>query len=91
MKRLTVLLAALGLFLGGGRASACLNDRESARAEKEFKSSYVERPSTPPIAPTESPSVGQPWLYPVLTALGGVLLAGAVVVSVWPRRPRPAS
>jgi hypothetical protein len=90
MKRLAVVLASLWLlFLFCGRAAACLNDGETARAEKEFKSSYHTQPSTPPLPPEESPAASNPLVYYGLGGLGVALLLGAFVVTVWqPRRPK---
>jgi hypothetical protein len=84
MKRLAAVLAAAWLlFLLSGGASACLNDRESEQGEREFKSSYVDRPSTPPVAPAESPPQIQSQMYYLMAGGGVVLLACAVLLTVW--------
>lgn len=80
---LVPLTAALALLVQVSAVSACLNDREINKAEREFKSTY-EQPAPqyvppPPITTRENCS-------PSAAALGVGLLAGAVVIGL--RRPR---
>lgn len=66
--------------------SACLNDREVNRSEREFKSQYQERPDGAQPS-SESPSVRPAGPLAFLTmGVGVFLLAGSVVVSL--NRPR---
>jgi hypothetical protein len=65
---------------------ACINDREVERAEREFKSQYLElAPASEPL----SPSPGQ--MMPIALLGGGaVMLVGATLTIVKPRgRPQP--
>jgi hypothetical protein len=71
----------LGLFAPA--ATACINDRESEKAEKEFKSRYIDQ-QKPDTTPTTTPE--NRLLTVSATAVGAVLLIGAVTITVLPRR-----
>ena len=49
MRRL--LLAAVFVLASVSIAPACINDRESNKSEKEFKSNYLEQPVQPTSPP----------------------------------------
>ena len=48
------LLAVMCLGIVAATATACLNDRESSKSEKEFKSHYGDPPPAQPAEPTRS-------------------------------------
>ncbi len=77
----TVLTTALILGSAVPPAAACLNDRESIRAEKEFKSSYQENQTpAPTYQPNSTPSI-QLLTYGG-SGLGAILLVGACALCV---------
>jgi hypothetical protein len=79
------LLMAIFLAVFTASASACLNDRESSKSEKEFKSHY----DNPPAKPTDSaPSLAPTGSFVIYgeTTLGAVLLVGGLTVTFLPRR-----
>ena len=81
-----LLLTATGLALSAASATACLNDRESAKSEKEFKSSYGDpAPSPPSDAPPYSTPTDRLLLYGG-TGVGAALLLGGLTVTFLPRR-----
>jgi hypothetical protein len=94
MQRWAFLAALVGSLLFAAAATACINDSESPKAEKEFKSRYqeVKPPAGSPSKPPESNS-GDSTNQTVLlggTGVGAALLIGAVGVTLYPRRrPRP--
>ncbi len=71
-----VLLSLVTAVAAAGPLQACLNDREVARAEREFKSQYTDQATPEPVSPGETPA-GQPWRNPVATGLGAAMLVGA--------------
>ena len=76
--------AVLGAFAAS--ASACINDRESSRSEREFKSHYGD---PPPATPAPEPPYQTPeghFLAFGGSSVGAALLLGAVSVTFWPRR-----
>ena len=85
---LALFLAVMGTGVFAASAAACLNDRESAKSEREFKSHYGDPPPAP--APTESSPTGSPERLFVYgwTGLGAALLVSGLVVTVLPRRRR---
>ena len=89
MRALRVAAALTALLAAAAPAAACINDSESEKAEKEFKSRYLQQPASPAAAPEyrEADPAG-PGLVWGGTAGGLALLAGAVVVGArGPRRP----
>ncbi len=83
--RLFGALILLG-FLASA-ATACINDRESDKAEKEFKSRYIDQQVPKNTAPETSPTPTENRLLTVgATSVGAMLLIGAVTVTVLPRR-----
>ncbi len=80
------LLTALCLAVFTGAAAACINDRESSKSEKEFKSRYNDPPT---LQPTDSPPSSSPtdrlFVYGG-TGLGAALLVGGLTVTFLPRR-----
>src|SRR5438874_1669804 len=89
MPRLLVGLSALGLLAVALPARACINDREVTRAEREFKSQYLQpTPATPPTSET-APAQGADFSAAYWGG-GAVLLLGATVTVLNLRqRPRP--
>jgi hypothetical protein len=87
MSRYCLRLLAAWLCLGvlAPAASACINDRESDKAEKEFKSRYIDQQTPTGTTPT-SPAPENRVLTVSATAVGAVLLIGAVTITVLPRR-----
>jgi hypothetical protein len=75
---LVSVCSALALLLSAAPASACLNDREVERAEREFRSQYGTPASPEAPAPASDSSEEQVKLYAPLT-IGGLLLVGAFV------------
>ncbi len=78
------LLTALCLTVFATAASACLNDRESSKSEKEFKSRYNDPPAAKPADPSPSPT-DRFFVYGG-TGLGAALLVGGLTVTFLPRR-----
>jgi hypothetical protein len=77
-----ILLAAAAL-----PARACINDREVIRAEREFKSQYLQR--APVTQPAPDPSGTLETTLPMaLPGGGGVLLLGATATVLNPRKRR---
>jgi hypothetical protein len=66
-----------------GSASACINDREVANSEREFKSQYKSDYQTQPAIESSEPT--NRLLSYGATGLGSALLLGSVVVTL--RRP----
>jgi hypothetical protein len=89
MRRLLVGLSALFLLAAAPAARACINDREITRAEREFKSQYLQ--TTPGTASPSEPAPAQGTdLSAAYLAGGAVLLLGATVTVLNLRqRPRP--
>jgi hypothetical protein len=88
MGRLILELTAL-MLLGAAAlpAQACINDREVNRAEREFKSQYLQ--TAPAIQPAPDTSGIQERVLPVaFLGSGGVLLLGATA-TVLNLRKRP--
>ena len=83
---LLFLLAVLWLSLDAHNAAACINDRATVGAEREFKSNYIDKKPTPS---SESPSGNSPLLVHALTGVGIALLVGTLVVTRWPSRRSP--
>jgi hypothetical protein len=79
--------ACVCVLYAASSAAACINDRESDKAEKEFKSRYIEQ-QAPGSSPTSSPSNHEEnRLVSVgATVVGASLLVGAVTITVLPRR-----
>jgi hypothetical protein len=76
--RRSILIAVLTagfLALAAGSASACLNDRETAVFEKQFKSDYLQKPTD--SAPSES---RPPRIAGRLGIVGFGLLLGGICV-----------
>ncbi len=82
---LVLLVAVLALVVHVSTASACLNDREINKAEREFKSTYDKAPPAPEYQPPP-PDTGKEKLITLGGGIGAGLLAGAVVIGL--RRPR---
>jgi hypothetical protein len=87
---LVLLLAVLSLGILCRDASACINDRTTVVAEKEFKSSYIDRRFKPGSrGPSSTQPAGSNRL--VLLSLAGVgvaaLVAAFFVTAGRPRRP----
>jgi hypothetical protein len=78
---LVILTAALILHVAVPPASACLNDRESIKAEKEFKSSYQENQSPAPTYQPESTPGIQVLTYGG-SSVGALLFIGACALCV---------
>ena len=62
-------------------AIACLNDRESLKAEREFKSQYQEKPGAPAASPSEEPSTNDLLTYGGIGG-GALLIVGALALGV---------
>jgi hypothetical protein len=71
-----LLTPALILAAQVSMATACINDRESLRSEKEFKSSYIE--NQPRVAPSYQP---EPSGDNQLLTFGGIGAGIALLVS----------
>ncbi len=83
--RLLGVCLSLGLFVQV--AAACINDRESDKAEKEFKSRYLDQQAPSGTSPASPSSPPENRLLTVgATSVGAVLLIGAVTITVLPRR-----
>jgi hypothetical protein len=77
MRRVIPWLSALVLLSAVLPARACINDREVERAEREFKSQYLQ---TPPAEPPTSEPAPQSQGLPIAFLGGGtVLLLGATM------------
>ena len=85
---LHLLGACLALGLSVSTATACINDRESYKAEKEFKSHYLDQQTPQDAVPTSSPPANG-LLTASATGFGALLLIGAVTITVLPRRRNP--
>jgi hypothetical protein len=88
MRRTIVGLSALFLLAAAALpARACINDSEVKRAEREFKSQYLQQPS-PGMQPVpESPRPqGNGWSVVFLGGGTVLLLGAAVTVLNLPRR-----
>ncbi|HBI45008.1 MAG TPA: hypothetical protein DDY78_19450 [Planctomycetales bacterium] len=79
------LLTAIFLAVFTASASACLNDRESSKSEREFKSHYDD-PTAMPADPTPSSAPTDRLVAYGGTGLGAALLVGALTVTFLPRR-----
>jgi hypothetical protein len=77
-------LSGVLLTLGAGGAAACLNDRELANSEREFKSHYNTNYQEPPATDSPESLKDQIMAYGA-TGLGSLLLMGSVVVTL--KRP----
>jgi hypothetical protein len=90
MRAVRVAVALSALIAFAAPAAACINDSESEKAEKEFKSRYLRQPVPPAAAPEyrEAEPAGPSFAWGG-TAGGLALLAGAVAVGA--RGPRRAS
>lgn len=79
MRHILIGLSALFLLaLAALPARACINDREVNKAEREFKSQYLQ--PAPASEPAPSPAPPQDKALPVAFLGGGtVLLLGATV------------
>jgi hypothetical protein len=85
MGRLLFGLSALMLLVAFALpAQACINDRDVNRAEREFKSQYLQ--PAPATQPVRDPS--GPWenALPIAFLGGGVLLLGATTMVLNPRK-----
>ena len=78
-------LAGLFFALFASGALACINDREVANSEREFKSQYKSEFHEQPVIESPEPMKNQLVAFGA-TGLGTVLLIGSAVVTV--RRPR---
>jgi hypothetical protein len=86
MSRLFFGLAALlSLSAFGTPVRACINDREVAQAEREFKSQYMQ--PAPSYNPSSQPPEGRGMSLALLGG-GTVLLLGAAAVAFGPRKSR---
>jgi hypothetical protein len=72
----TVILVAFS----PAAASACINDGNTVREEREFKSSYIDRKPEP--SSVQPPSGNSPLLVFSLSGIGIALLAGAGVITL---------
>jgi hypothetical protein len=70
------IYAVLALIAVVGRVAACGNDSELPRAEREFRSSYLNIEAYP------EPSGTEPYSLTSLGIAGGALLVGATVVTM---------
>jgi hypothetical protein len=86
LRYLSCLLLTVSVFVGAAStATACINDRESPKHEKEFKSNYLEQ--QPPGA--EGPLAARQNGMLVLSGLGiASLFLGAVAGTVVVARRR---
>lgn len=66
-----LILYGFALATLASPASACLNDKELPRHEREFRSNYNEHPTPPPVAPPP------PSDYPPIFQGGVALLVGS--------------
>jgi hypothetical protein len=82
---LVLLMAVLALAVSVSAASACINDRETNKAEREFKSTYEKAPAAPEYQPPPADN-GKEKLITLGGGLGAGLLAGAVIIGL--RRPK---
>jgi hypothetical protein len=80
------LLTALCLVAFTTGASACLNDRESSKSEREFKSRYNDPPAAKPADPAPASSLTDRLFVYGGTGLGAALLVGGLTVTFLPRR-----
>jgi hypothetical protein len=88
MNRLLLGLCALMLLAAAARpARACINDREVIRAEREFKSQYLE--TAPATEPSSKPSDTQESAVPVAFLGGGAALLLGAMASVQNLGKRP--
>ncbi|MDX2035159.1 MAG: hypothetical protein SFX72_00810 [Isosphaeraceae bacterium] len=77
LKRRLALCLGLATLFGGARAEACLNDEETSRHEREFRSNYRRS-----VAPPAEESSNEPDQSERIAYFGGVVaLVGAVVVN----------
>jgi hypothetical protein len=82
-----LLTAAVLLGLCALPARACINDREVHNAEREFKSHYVDPTPSESVSPAEPvASTRNPLKFYGPLTLGGLLLVGAFVQTLIPRR-----
>jgi hypothetical protein len=81
-----LLICCCIAFVFATPASACINDREVGKAEREFKSSYMGNTPNGQTVPAES-SPGEDSTKPIaFLSIGSVLLVGAFVVTL--KRPK---
>jgi hypothetical protein len=84
---LALLLASLVLVVPVSSASACMNDRETRKAEQEFKTTYEKefKSTFEKAAPEYQPEAVEPGKDRLMTWMGGigsVLLLGAFVLTI---------
>jgi hypothetical protein len=79
-----VILGLSALLLLSATASACVNDREVNRAEREFKSQYEQ-----PAPPATSDPGPQDQAMPIAFLGGGAFLLLGATVTVLNLRKRP--
>lgn len=88
MSRLSGLIVCVVMAGLGGRASACLNDRESKSHETEFRSQYSRSMLADVPAEDHAPPDRQPIPHNYVIAGGMVLLMGSVLLASKRARPR---
>ena len=74
-------LTLAALLVPAGAATACLNDREVERTEREFKSSYIEK-QAPPTPTYPEPTPKNNLLTYGGSGAGMVLLLGGFVLAL---------
>lgn len=66
---------------------ACLNDSEFPGHEREFRSQYGEPEFSEPTPPPSS-DYTQHFVYPKIRRTGASLLVGALLLTLYSRRPK---
>jgi hypothetical protein len=81
---LATIAASAVLLAWHSVAQACLHDSEVPKSEREFKSAYLESSGAEPASLPEyqEAATKDRWLTFGATALGSVLLAGALAMSL---------
>ncbi len=91
MRRLlaSLVLGVLSLAVVAAPARACINDRDTRHSEREFKSQYQESPGVGSLSPGGAPVSSPEILIPLAAgSVGGLLLLGALGITVWRSGPR---
>ena len=82
MRWFTLVLTLAMLLAVVSPAAACINDRESLQSEKEFKSSYIEKPAPAPQQYEPEPSTADQLMVFGGSGIGVALLIGAALMGV---------
>jgi hypothetical protein len=75
MRPIRIILLTLVLLSQAAFASACINDRESEKSEKEFKSRYID------VKPEPAPEVSPPAKDNLLVYGGSTVGAGLLLAA----------